>query len=96
MSVAVKLATTNALVIDGETGKVFVNFDDGTQFEYEDAADLSQRLASKMPEQEMIRHWLVLNRLAGDPAMDSPTYWNGKQLTVDLEKVSAPDVFKIV
>jgi hypothetical protein len=95
MALTVKLATTNALVVDSETGKVTINFDGGTSLEFEQATDLSNLVADYLPQVENLRAWLIVNRLANDPLLDSPALWEGKLLTFDVEQALATNVFKV-
>lgn len=95
MAVTVKLATTNAIVKNQETGGIIVNFSDGNQIPFETATAMTDFVAGNEPSSDAARAYLIANRLAADPLLDSPSLWDGKQLTLDLEQAIPTNVFKV-
>lgn len=91
-AIAVRFATP-AIVI-GE-GIVTVRWDDGSTKDFTDIPEMLAWFAGQLPSLEQIQAVAVINRLAVDPMVDSPTLWDNKLVTFDPEQATPGNVFRV-
>ena len=94
-AISIQFAAQNA--VQTVSGKLLVNFADGTQLEFDDADGLRQYVVANGPGRDAVRAMAVANRLARDPGLNSiPAQWDGKTFTLDLEAASPGNIVKVV
>jgi hypothetical protein len=84
---------TPAIVI-GE-GVVTVRWDDGSYREFADVPEMLAWFAGQLPSVEQVQAMAVINRLAADPMVDSPSLWDNKLVTFDPEQATPGNVFRV-
>lgn len=92
-AISTKFKTSGTITFSGDS--VFVNFDDGSSLEFEGAASLQQWVLENTPDLQGLRAMAIGNRLALDPLLDSPSVWDGKTFTLDVEQPVVSNVFKV-
>lgn len=93
MALSVKFATP-ALVPFGDGG-IRVKFDDGSEMEFASATAMQESCLNGLPSADDLKAMAIIQRLGVDPLMDSPALWDGKTVTLDVEKETPSQVFAV-